>query len=289
MTATASTDSMSTHVTQTSPSHNLPTMGHHRSLAAHIARILCFAIVASVVAATDEGCGSTYGSATVTHAAVPVSTAFVSSARPPSKAGALAYAHSVNLRSADLPTMVLVSPEKTVATDGSSSLSHCLGSTPSVGPIIEMQGPTFKGSDALRREAVLARIYSTVAVMRSAALAAKDVEEGASHRGRACVEQYWKELDSNRATSRLTYGGVTLAPLPLSLAGVHHKYGNRVTIPTTVTATGAQVPRYVDSYEFAVGRADIQLSVIMSPLPFPRSTERLLLRVLTARAKARSL
>lgn len=288
MTATAST-MVCRRTSLRQPSHDLPTMGHHRSPAAHIARILCFVIVAIVVAATADGCGSTYSSATVAHATVPVSTAFVSSARPPSKADAVAYAHAVNLRSADLPTMVLVSPEQTVATGGSSSLSHCLGGAHSVGPITEMNGPTFKGNSALRREAVLARIYSTVAVMPSAALAAKDVEEGASRRGRACVAQYWKELDSNRATSRLTYGEVTLAPLPLALASVRHEYGNRVTIPTTVTATGAQVPRYVDSYEFAVGRADIQLTVIISPLPFPTSTERLLLSVLAARAKAHSL
>jgi hypothetical protein len=100
-----------------------------------------------------------------------------------------------------------------------------------------------------------------------------------------CLLRYWREVDEGRVTRRLTYGHVTLAVLPVTLAGVTQAHGTRITLPAVITATGAKATRYVDLYEFTVGRADIILSVVITPWPLPLNTERSLLQKMAARAK----
>jgi hypothetical protein len=229
-----------------------------------------------LIAGLLTGCGDT--AASVAGVTPPTSG-------PITKTQAVAYAHAVNLRSTDLPTMVPVSHEHVVTTKGVASIGRCLGHRSTIEPIAYIQGSVFGGNTASRRRGVFARINSEVAVMPSSALATRETEEGASPKYRECLIRYWRGVDEGRVTRRLTYGHVTLTVLPIALAGVHHAYGTHTTLPAIITATGAKVTRYVDSYEFTVGRADIILSVVITPSPFPISAERLLLQKMAASAK----
>jgi hypothetical protein len=183
--------------------------------------------------------------------------------------------------------MRLAEPEGRVSSGSSSEPHVCSGLGPSTAPVAQIHSAVFAGGAALTREGVLLRIYSSVTVMPSAEAAAREVDWGASATGRGCRLKFWQAV--SEASPRLAYGHVNETRLPVSARGTSGACGEQVTLRAINKESGVARPRYVDDYEFAKGRADVRLSVIMTPQPFPQHTERFLVSLLAARASAHSL
>jgi hypothetical protein len=130
------------------------------------------------------------------------------------------------------------------------------------------------------------RVYSTVYVMRSEALAREVAESAGSARSRACVQAYWAthpgELDHEPYKSH-----VEVSSLASNVSGVK-MYGLRQTrtLPAAFASGRTRPSFYDDTIGFALGASDIILKTSSAPRPLSATTVQQLLGLLLRRAEA---
>jgi hypothetical protein len=220
----------------------------------------CVALTAAVLA----GCG----------ASAPASTSI-------EKTQALAYAHAVNLRAADLPGWTSAGPERQITKRAPfvAELARCGGA---IYPRVEVggigslfrRGP--RGSEALTESGVL--------VTPSADIASRDVAANRSARVQACVARVVTSVQPRGPSG--TRPVATISPLPNPLPGVE-SYGVKVII--TAVGRGGTVYGRQDVLGFASGPAVVALTVSYVPKSAHFANERQLLSLLYSRATAHKL
>jgi hypothetical protein len=193
---------------------------------------------------------------------------------------AIAYARAVNLRGSDVPQMHRVSREHVAVARPSAAaalISRCAGGVSPLVRVADVRSARF----ARRGETV----RSDVEIKPSAALAASDSAALRSPRGQACILQVLKRaggrarLSARRGKRQVAVSARTpVAGVPRSL---------EVRVVTTIAPTrGAPFRRYTDLLAFQLGPAEISLVALGVQRPVASATERRLLALLYARAKA---
>ncbi len=206
---------------------------------------------------------------------------------------AVAYARAVNLRASDVPGMVSRLRERRAAAPPlGAAVARCDGGVLRADEVVGIRSPRFRNqpqqhragqgsaSTRLSTEAVTSQVY----VMRSEALAHKDVAAAASPRGRACLERVRKRAEAEHLERH-----VEVSALPVALAGTS-AYGLRVggvEVGEPHTSSGTHI--YADTFGFAVGPAEVVLRATGMGHPVKSSTVRRLLAALYSRAKAHQL
>jgi hypothetical protein len=187
-----------------------------------------------------------------------------------SRAQALAFAHAVNLRPADIPKAKPKSFETTTAHAGSkpesaeflcappSTRKHALG---------EVRSATFARTGGIAN--------SAVRVLDSEAAATAAVAALAKQHALSC-------LPASEGTLR-----VSVSQLPATLPGGHPVAALRTTASATGASNGPHF--YTDTYVFSAGPAEVALAVVSALKTPDVTTEQRLLALLYARALAHKL
>jgi hypothetical protein len=253
----------------------------------------CSTLLASAVLVT--ACGSSSRLAGSNPTASEAARAATADGHPPPATGvsasdavrsardeAVAFAHAVNLRAADVPGFTVASPEHNHETTAEKHLEHemlhCVaaGSGKSVG---EASSPEFKYEHGLLRAAV----NSEVSVARSSAVAAEELRTIRSTHARRCLSHYLNLIFKGKA-----YQGATVAPVSI-VSGTPRAPGATGSfgwgIRTTVTAHAIKVPIYIGIFVFTYGPAEVSLFTSATSAPFPAAAQRRLFSLLLQRAK----
>ncbi len=191
-----------------------------------------------------------------------------------SAAQALAYAHAVNLRAADVPSMGSRGRAELVNHPGGvSAFLHCAG-MPAGELVLAIHSPLFVDSGR--------SVRSTVALMPSEALAKAYVSALASRRGRLCLLAQQPKGVQGRSVS-------AVPAVPGTLIG-HQAVGIRERASIGVSRGGAPALAVIsDTFVFASGPAVIKLIVDATGKTPPApalSAEQKLLSLLYSRAAA---
>jgi hypothetical protein len=187
---------------------------------------------------------------------------------------AVALAHAINLRAADVPTMKVYFPEH-VNQSGpmAQGLTRCGGAV-LTGEVGGIHSPLFKRGLGPTHQA----LRSIVRVMPSAGIAERNVAATNAASVQSCIAR-----DAEKQTG--WHQRVTAAPLPTLLAGVPGSFGVRLVV-LYPHLHGARRFSYKDFLGFASGPAEITLETTRYARPFSTATERRLLALLWSRAKA---
>ena len=200
----------------------------------------------------------------------------VGAEEPISGAQAVAYAHAVNLRPADLPGMSVLSPEGATPVSGplEGEAARCAGAVNPHLMVAKIRSANFSG-----RAHEL--IQSTVVVWPNSALAAREQVVGRSQRALLCAQRLVSREFARRSGPTFRSGRVKISRLG-SLPGVPGSSGVRIEIPIL----GAHpVNDYVDAVKFVYGRSAVTLLATGVLRPVATATERRLLSLLYTRAK----
>jgi hypothetical protein len=240
----------------------------HRGMILAVPRIAATSLVLLVTATLAAGCGGRAHSAST----------------PITKAQAVAFAHAVNLRAADLPARQwLVGDPETLWTRSKQGgeLSGCGSTRATSSRVMRINSPVFSlkpGGQAAYPHS--ARVQSVVYVMANTQLARQELASA-----RNCVA---RQL-ARGTLETIAFGPEHFAPLHATLPGVPvAELRSWVTLPE-LTATGLSVRSYEDRFVFVVGRVEVALRTTESPHPFPTATENHLLTMLHSRAEAQEL
>jgi hypothetical protein len=214
--------------------------------------------------------------------------------RPISAARAAAYAHAVNLRAYDLPGSRQLAPEAT-GNDRRywEAFARCSGAPRFTPAVATIHSPTFQYSGRGLHESV----SSTVAVLRSEAIADRYVATVAGARALRCIAHaYIQALESPSSKHRrVNFGQITVRALPSAPPSTYRGSGPFRSSAlglaiqlnfTTRRGEHAHLPLYIEGATFASGRAVIELSTISIARPFPDASERYLMSALVGRAQA---
>jgi hypothetical protein len=180
------------------------------------------------------------------------------------KTSAVAFAHAVNLRASDQPSMEVVAPERAAPMPTASlfALARCDGGISPARILLNLRS-TFLSSGGERERRL---VISRVTVMPSEALARRNLAAFASARGLRCARR-----DGDTSISRLD----------IALPGGTHAVGERIVVPT---GTPPHVLGYHDIVGFVFGPAEIVLTAAGFSHPVAARTERELRDVMYRRA-----
>ena len=249
----------------------------------------CALAALAAVPAALAGCGGGGD----THAVGSVSTSTAALARA-QQARIAAYAHAINVRAEDVPGMKAWAPERETGRpplgvnlhrcdhDPLSDELAAVGSTRyrHRGRIVEVHG---------RRVLQLPteNVWSTVYVMSSEAVAREDLATFASASARKCVQAAISAESKTEFQGEPARSQIAVSPLSLQLPGAT-VYGIRLsgTLPAAVGGGSTRPPFQEDELGLQVGRLELILRATGAPQPVPSATERRLLALLLARAKA---
>jgi hypothetical protein len=208
-----------------------------------------------------------------------------SASTPITNAQAVAFAHAVNLRAADLPARQwLVGDPETVWTRAKHGdlLSVCGSTRAPSGEVVQIKSPVLrlKQSEQATRLLHSARLQSVVYVMPNTQLARQELASA-----RKCVA---RQL-ARGTVDTIGPGPEHFARLYATLPGVPVAELRLWVTSPELTATGLSVRSYVDRFVFVVGRVEVALRATESSHPFPTATESHLLTLLHGRAEAQGL
>jgi hypothetical protein len=196
-----------------------------------------------------------------------------------STAQAVAYAHAVNLKPADLPGMSVQSPEGDApAGPLRGEAARCAGAVNPDLAVAKIRSANFSG-------AAHELIRSAVIVWPSVALATRNQAVGRSRRALLCAQRLISREFAQRIGVKSHVGQVRvsrLAPLP----GVPGSVGIRIKTSILGAHAGSD---YVDAGAFVYGRSIITLYATGILQPVPEATESRLLSLLYTRAEAHKL
>jgi hypothetical protein len=204
-------------------------------------------------------------------------------ARPPTRKQALAIAGAVNLRAQDVPGFKASTRHDHESASESrlaQKLFLCAGKLGFAGALAE------EGSKEFERRAGPFKqgISSQVTVMRTAALANKDLTAMRSGRMRACVSQYLDQVFNAEKHRGVTISPVSIAHGSPPAPGTSGSFGWRLS--ASISTRGLRIPFYMDILGFVHGATETSLYSSGIPEPFPAATEERLFSLLVKRAKA---
>ncbi len=199
------------------------------------------------------------------------------------KAQAIAFARAVNLTAADLPGF-RVSAVHEQETAAEKRLEHemlrCVGSLGSSHAIVEMSSAEFEDETSGGDESV----QSSVSVVRTPALAAKELATIRGPHVKACLSHYLDLLFKSHKYSGATVSPVSISQGAPSAPGTAGSFAWRIT--TTITLRKVAIPVSIDILGFVDGPAEGSLFTAGVPRPFPAATKARLFSLLLTRAKA---
>ena len=227
---------------------------------------------------------------------------------PITKARATAYAHAVNLRGGDVRGLIATGGSDVGEGPLGSLGDGCDGATIPAGNVVGVGSQTF---ERLRESTSISKSYlppegvwSAVYVMRSAALASREIAAvEAAPDSTAVVMCLKRNLEharlqvTNEAGAKLggPIGSPVFSRVEVSALHSHLRVlqadGLRTRACFAIKAHGAKgrSQLYHDFLGFAVGPAVVMLNATGDPHPFPVTTEHRLLSLLYSRAKAHKL
>jgi len=216
------------------------------------------------------------------------------------KAQAVVYARTVNLRATDLPRMNASSPEHEgkAPTRLELALAHCDGELNPLHRVLNRVSPTFTsptedgGEGEGEGESEHEEIHSSVEVLPTPTIAARHNAAQISPRGLDCIKRFFPAAFAKKDTRRLRYGPVTLQRLPNPLPDVPGSFAVRIAtsvlgIPSQIAATPPHV--YIDILGFLSGASEINLTATGFPEPVAEEAEQHLITTLYNRAQTNKL
>jgi hypothetical protein len=215
------------------------------------------------------------------------------------KAQAVAYAHAINLRAADLPGMAVSGQEGEFnGLPFGNGVDHCGSGVGRAGVVVGVISPAFISRPVVKRHVrpdltvivgPTEGIYSTVHVMRSEALAVRTAEAVGSARTLACLKARRSAHPTELAGEQYK-ADVDFSSLPPLLPRVRlYGFRERTTLPVAFGDGRTRPPVYVDVIGFPLKQSVVVLRVRSTPRPAPVATERRLLILLLDRAKIHQL
>jgi hypothetical protein len=200
------------------------------------------------------------------------------------RAQARAFAHAVNLRTADVPGFKVSSEngnEREAAGEKrlERKMLRCVGAAGPNRQLTEVSSKEFEREDGKGAQ----NVQSGVVVEQTSALAVKELAAVRSERGRRCFSHYLDLLFKGQK-----YRGVSVGPVSISQGsppapGTTGSFGWRIT--ATITVHRVRVPFYADILGFVYGPAEVTLLSFGLPEPFPAATQQRLFSLLLTRAK----
>ncbi len=202
--------------------------------------------------------------------------------KPLTRAQAIAFAHAVNLRPADVPGFK-VSPPKTRSNPRENRLERqmleCVGAAGPNKELAEVDSHEFQ-----RTGAGDFSVSSSVSVARTPAIAARALSVIRSERTRECLSRYVSKLFEHMHVHGAKIGELSVSSEAAAAPGTAGGYVLR--IDANVTALGRSVPLSLEMFGFVCGQAGISLMATSLPAPFPAAARQALLQLLLERAKA---
>jgi hypothetical protein len=207
---------------------------------------------------------------------------------------ARAYGRAVNLHDYDVPGMAEVAPERSIRDRRYwDAFVRCTGELRSPHALEDIDSPVFSSRGRLQYDVVA----STVAILRTEAVANRYLDVLASARARACIAHSYRRPLLGRGARRnlLRVARISAALLPAAAPtsyrglGPYRGTASRLTIWTSyATRRGGEVslPFYIDDFAFAYGRALIALTTESVSQPFSQASEQYLMAKLVGRAEA---
>jgi hypothetical protein len=249
-------------------------------MSSHLLRLGAARSATLLAAGLLAGCGG--ATASMVHVTLPTSGRVT-------RARAIAYAHTVNLRAGDVPGMTVVVPggEVTAPTRAAAEFASCSGGVNPALRIIKLQSPVFSAGDPRQAQT----LESTVEVWPTAAVAARNNAAYLSSRGRACFARSLEALHNHvnkQHPGQLQYGPLTVTIVASPLPGVSHSFLRTIAYPL-IRGGRTRLYVYHDNFWFIAGPAEVEMDATGFSKPVPTRTEERLLLLLLHRAKAKNL
>lgn len=225
-------------------------------------------------------CGGTTHTAGSTAAAVAGPHAAIT--RPQ----ALAFAHAVNLRTADVPGFTASSqkPGKTAQERRlERGMLRCVGTLAPASKVAEVSSKDFEFSHGVLDLST----SSEVSVAQTPALATAELAAYRSARVRGCFAHYLGLLLKGQRSGGAAVGAISIVSGTPPASGTAGGFGWRATAMLNVQ--GVRVPFYVDILGFVYGPATVTLFSSGAIQPFPAEAQQHLYSTLLMRAKAHTL
>jgi hypothetical protein len=210
---------------------------------------------------------------------------------PLTRAQAIAFAHAVNLTSADLPGFTATSKHERTTVAG-KRLEHevlrCMGGVPrGRSELAEVSSMDFK----LKRSPIDFGMSSEVSVSRAPSRPTRELTQIAGNRARACLSHYLNLLLREQLLEGLRHQPIARAiSTSISIShgtppapGATGSFGWRIV--ATVTVHKLKLPFYFDILGFVYGPAEVSLESSGSLRPFPAKIQEHLYMVLLERAE----
>ena len=191
-------------------------------------------------------------------------------------AQAAAIARAINLSTGDMPGYTS-SPHATdaEARRAQARMFRCAGAVPRSRALADLNSQDFQKAGQGSAEPGLSVVTSHVTVMRSAAVARRDMRAMASARGRACEARYGAPSDPD-----IKVLDTSLKTLPVPTSG---GYGLRFKIHQRLN--GKRMTLIADALVFRRGPVEVQLGTLSTAHSFSPAEERRLIALLATRAE----
>jgi len=205
---------------------------------------------------------------------------------PPSRARAIAFARAVNLSASDIPG-ASIAPRRATASDARERREYraCERSVDQGHHLVDDSSRELKRGQELETE----EISSGVTVLADERALAREFSELGRAALRECLARALTRNFSEKAVRDAHWGRVTITRLPVDAPGASATIGLRILVMLNFPFSEVSVPIYVDVLGFAMGPAEVALSATSVTQPVPAATERELLALLLARARAHPL
>ena len=203
-----------------------------------------------------------------------------------SKAQAVAFAHAVNLRAADVPGFHISSekeePTSTTEKHFEHQLMRCVGAQSTQKPIAEIKSGEFEREISGGHQSV----SSEIEVVASSKEAAQELAAVRSSRARACLSHYLGLLFNTLKLKGIAVSQPEISSISAPLPATPLSVGYRITAVFTIKSI--KIPFTIDIFGFLHGPALITLFTTGLPEPFPATSEQRLFGVLVQRANTAS-
>jgi hypothetical protein len=262
----------------------------------HLFRLAVTGLATLTVGGALAGCGGGTATALAPGGGGSTASALVPGGGTVTKAQAAAYAPAVNLRATDLPRMDVGKPEREseAPTPFELELARCYGGVNPQIRVLSRLSPTFTATSEGEgeNEGEHEQIHSSVEVLPTLAIAAKNNAAQLSPRGLDCLRSLIPATIANSDTRPVRYGSVALRHLTNPLPGVPGSFAIEIAMsvlgmPDQLTATPPHL--YIDILGFLSGPSEIGLGAIGFPKPVAQATEQRLIETLYSRAQANKL
>jgi hypothetical protein len=206
----------------------------------------------------------------------------------PSRAQALAFAHTVNLSVGDVPEASVESKREARSDAREQREDRACERLVGLGrphQVAEASSPKLRRGTELEIE----RITSSVAILSDERALARQFALLASPKLRRCAARVLTRNIDDKRLRNARWGHVTVSRLPVSAPGTSATAGLRIVADLDLPFSEVTIPMYVDVMGFAIGRAEVALTAMSATQPVPAATEQELLELLLARARAHPL